>query len=100
MAQQMIPGTHRLCSNVLKANAPIRTSSSPCSARGVLTQKSCRMALIEVKSTHVAYWKSSVSTLGFLKEVGTAAITGGVANTGISRELTGSDLEQARKEKN
>ena len=63
------------------------------------TAEDPRMALIEVKSKHVAYWQSTVSSLGFLKEVGVAAVTGGVANTGVSRELTSSDLEQARKEK-
>lgn len=58
-----------------------------------------RLALIEVKSTYVAYWKSTVSILGFVKEVGVAAVTGQVANTGDQRQLLESDLEQARREK-
>lgn len=57
-----------------------------------------RLALIEVKSRYVAYWKATVGTLGFVKEVGVAAVTGQVANTGVQRELLESDLEQARRE--
>ena len=56
-----------------------------------------RMALIEVKAKHVCYWKSTAGTLGFLKEVGTAAATGKVADTGVQRELKEETLEQARK---
>ena len=56
-----------------------------------------RMALIEVKAKHVCYWKAKVGTLGFLKEVGTAAATGKVADTGVQRELKSDTLAQARK---
>ncbi|MCJ1230315.1 hypothetical protein MMC12_006987 [Toensbergia leucococca] len=57
-----------------------------------------RMALIEVKSRYVAYWKSTVGSLGFVKEVGVAAVTGKVAETGVQRELGEEALEEARKE--
>jgi general stress protein 26 len=57
-----------------------------------------RIALIEVKSRYVAYWKATVGTLGFVKEVGVAAMTGQVAQTGVQRQLLESDLEQARHE--
>lgn len=58
-----------------------------------------RMALIEFKSKYVAYWKSTTSTkLGFLAELGTAAFKGEVAQTGLSRELSEADLENARKQ--
>jgi hypothetical protein len=39
-----------------------------------------------------------VGTLGFVKEVGVAAVTRQVANTGVQRQLLESDLEQARRE--
>jgi general stress protein 26 len=55
-----------------------------------------RMALIEVKTTYVSYWKKTTGTLGFLKEVGQAALTGSVAQTGLSRRLEGDVLEQER----
>jgi general stress protein 26 len=55
-----------------------------------------RMALIEVKSNYVTYWLHEVGTLGFMKEVGVAALTGKVANTGVLRELKAQDLEKAR----
>jgi len=54
--------------------------------------------LIEVKSRYVACWKAIVGTLGFVKEVGVAAVTGQDANTGVQRQLLESDLEQARRE--
>lgn len=53
------------------------------------------MSLIEVIPSHVVYWKSTTSALGFAKEVAMGAITGQVANTGVLRELTASDLKQA-----
>ena len=56
-----------------------------------------RMSMIEVKSRYVAYWKSTVTSLGFVKEVAQAALTGEVANTGVQRQLTEDDLEHARK---
>jgi general stress protein 26 len=55
-----------------------------------------RMTLIEVKSKFVVYYKTSVGTLGMMKEVGGAMITGKVANTGVLRELKEADLEKAR----
>ncbi|ORY04769.1 hypothetical protein BCR34DRAFT_491276 [Clohesyomyces aquaticus] len=57
-----------------------------------------RMTLIEVKAKYVVYWKHTVGALGFAKEVGMAALTGKVANTGVTRELKEQDLESARKE--
>jgi hypothetical protein len=55
------------------------------------------MTLIEVKAKYVTYWQAEVGTLGFMKEVGVAAMTGKVADTGSLRELKEADLEQARK---
>lgn len=55
-----------------------------------------RMSLIEIKSKYVTYYKTEVGLLGYAKEVAGAAITGGVANTGVLRELSESDLQQAR----
>ena len=57
-----------------------------------------RIALIEVKASYIAYWKTQVGTLGFVKEVAGAALTGKVAVTGVLRQLTEKDIEQARKE--
>ncbi|KAF2501291.1 blue light-inducible protein-like protein Bli-3 [Lophium mytilinum] len=57
-----------------------------------------RMALIEVKTNYISYWLHQVGTLGFIKEVGLAAATGKVANTGVSRELKEADVEKARRE--
>lgn len=56
-----------------------------------------RMALIEVKAKYATYYLTQSGTLGFIKEVGTAAVTGKVAETGVLRELHEADLEQARK---
>lgn len=56
-----------------------------------------RMALIEVKAKYVAYWLHKVGALGFAKEVGVAAVTGKVADTGVLRELKNDDLKEARK---
>lgn len=58
-----------------------------------------RMTLIEVKSKYVTYYKTEVGLLGYAKEVAGAAITGGVANTGVLRELSEQDLEKARSMK-
>lgn len=63
------------------------------------TKDDPRISLIEVKSTYIAYWKTTVGTLGFVKEVAGAAFTGKVANTGLLRQLTEKDIEQARKER-
>lgn len=57
-----------------------------------------RMTLIEVKPNYVVYWLHTVGALGFMKEVGVAALTGKVADTGVMRELVGSDIEKARAE--
>jgi hypothetical protein len=54
------------------------------------------MTLIEVKAKFVTYYKTEVGTLGMMKEVGVAAVTGKVANTGVLRELQEADLEKAR----
>ena len=56
-----------------------------------------RMALIEVKSKYISYWNSKVTSLGFLKEVGLASLTGKVADTGVQRELLEEDIEAARQ---
>ncbi|KAI9734339.1 MAG: hypothetical protein M1834_002445 [Cirrosporium novae-zelandiae] len=58
-----------------------------------------RMSLIEVKARYVVYWKSTVGTLGLMKEVGMASLTGQVAKTGVLRELGETDLEHARQMK-
>lgn len=55
-----------------------------------------RMALIEVKAKYATYYLTQTGTLGFVKEVGTAALTGKVAETGALRELKEGDLEKAR----
>lgn len=55
-----------------------------------------RMALIEVKPKYISYWKPSTSSLGFLKEVGVAALTGKVADVGIMREFKEEDIQAAR----
>ncbi|KAI4126812.1 MAG: hypothetical protein LQ347_004826 [Umbilicaria vellea] len=56
-----------------------------------------RMAMIEVKSKYVAYWKKTVTSIGYMAEVAQAAMTGKVANTGVQRQLTEDDLQHARK---
>lgn len=56
-----------------------------------------RMALIEVKSKYISYWNSKVTSLGMLKEVGLATLTGKVADTGVQRELFEKDIEAARQ---
>ncbi|EXJ95482.1 hypothetical protein A1O1_00604 [Capronia coronata CBS 617.96] len=56
-----------------------------------------RMALIEVQSKYIVYWKKEVSSLGFLKEVGMAALTGGVAQTGVQREFSSEDISKERQ---
>ena len=60
------------------------------------TWKDPRMSLIEVKSKYIVYWKKEVSSLGFLKEVGQAAITGAVAQTGVHREFSEADVAKER----
>ncbi|KAK5078979.1 hypothetical protein LTR64_002601 [Lithohypha guttulata] len=60
------------------------------------TYKDPRMSIIEVKSKYIVHWKKDVSTLGFIKEVGQAAITGQVAQTGSHRDFTEQDISQQR----
>ena len=56
-----------------------------------------RLTLIEVKAKYITYWLSQVTSLGFLKEVGLAALTGKVADTGVQRELNEDDIKAARQ---
>lgn len=60
------------------------------------TWKDPRMSLIEVKPKYIVYWKKEVSSLGMLKEVGQAAITGSVAVTGAMREFSEADIAKER----
>lgn len=60
------------------------------------TWKDPRMSLIEVKSKYIVYWKKEVSSLGFLKEVGQAAMTGAVAQTGVHREFSEAEIAKER----
>lgn len=55
------------------------------------------MKLIEVQPSYISYWKHEVGALGFMKEVGGAAATGGVANTGKLRQMKDDDITAARK---
>lgn len=61
------------------------------------TAEDPRMALIEVKAKYISYWKSTVSSLGFVKEVAQASFTGQVANTGVQRQFVQEDIEAMRK---
>ena len=56
-----------------------------------------RMALIELRPKHIAYWKTTVGKLGFLKEVGQAAMTGSVAENGVNRRFDESVIDGMRK---
>ncbi|KAJ9607227.1 hypothetical protein H2200_008299 [Cladophialophora chaetospira] len=60
------------------------------------TWKDPRMALIEVQSNYIVYWKKEVSSLGFLKEVGQAALMGSVAQTGVHREFSAEEIKKER----
>ncbi|KAI0141527.1 hypothetical protein GGR57DRAFT_509177 [Xylariaceae sp. FL1272] len=55
-----------------------------------------RMALIEVKSKYIRYWKSTTGTLGYIKETTVASVTGQVAQTGVLREMGAEDIQKAR----
>ena len=55
------------------------------------------MALIELKAGYITYWKSTVGTLGFLKEVAQASLTGQVADNGVLRQFGEEDIEAMRK---
>jgi len=61
------------------------------------TAEDPRMALIEVQTKYICYWKSTVSSLGFVKEVAQATIMGQVADTGVLREFKQDDVEAMRK---
>lgn len=56
-----------------------------------------RMKLIEVQPRYISYWRHEVGALGFAKEVGGAAVTGGVANTGKLRQMKEEEIAAARK---
>jgi len=56
-----------------------------------------RMALIEVKAKYISYWKSTSTSLGFMKEVAVGAMTGQVASTGVQREFGQNDIEEMRR---
>lgn len=60
------------------------------------TAEDPRMALIEVKADYIVYWKATVGTLGFVKEVALGAATGQVANTGVLREFKKDELAEMR----
>ena len=47
-----------------------------------------RMSLIEVQPKYISYWKSTVTSLGFLKEVAVGAWKGQVANTYVLFQLS------------
>ena len=55
------------------------------------------MAIIELKAKYISYWKATVGTLGFVKEVAQASLTGQVANTGSQRQFMQEDIEAMRK---
>lgn len=55
-----------------------------------------RMALIEVKSKYITYYKAEAGALGYLKEVVGANVTGGVAKTGTLREMHGAEIDSER----
>lgn len=56
-----------------------------------------RMSLIEIKSNYITYWQTEVTKIGYLAQVATASVTGTVAKTGVTREMNGSEIENARK---
>lgn len=55
------------------------------------------MAIIELKAKYISYWKATVGTLGFIKEVAQASMTGKVADTGAQRQFVEEDIEAMRK---
>lgn len=55
-----------------------------------------RMALVEVKANYITYWKSTSSSVGFLKEVTQASLTGKVADIGVNRQFFDKDIQSAR----
>lgn len=61
------------------------------------TPEDPRMAIIELKAKYISYWKATVGTLGFIKEVAQASMTGKVADTGVQRQFLQDDIEAMRK---
>ncbi|KAL8952315.1 MAG: hypothetical protein Q9222_001767 [Ikaeria aurantiellina] len=55
-----------------------------------------RMTLIELKAGYISYWKSTSTSLGFMKEVAQASMTGQVADTGVNRQMFDKDIQAAR----
>lgn len=60
------------------------------------TAEDPRMAVIKVEPSYIVYWMKTVTGLGFVKEVGMAALTGQVADTGVQREFSKSDIDAMR----
>ncbi|EME45854.1 hypothetical protein DOTSEDRAFT_171519 [Dothistroma septosporum NZE10] len=56
-----------------------------------------RMKLIEIRSKYISYWKKTTGPLTTAKEIGGAALTGRVANTGDLREMHQEEISQQRK---
>lgn len=46
-----------------------------------------QVILMKVKAKCISYWKHTVSSLGFMKEVGVVTLTGKAADTDVNREL-------------
>lgn len=44
----------------------------------------------------ISYWQHETGAMGFFKEVGGAALTGGVAKTGTLREIKEDEIKKAR----
>lgn len=61
------------------------------------TPEDPRMTLIEIKSNYISYWKSTVTKLGFAKEVVVGTMTGKVANTGVQRQFLEEDIKKMRE---
>ena len=61
------------------------------------TAEDPRMSLIEVKTKYISYWKSTVTTVGFVYEVGVAAMTGKIAKNGVQREFREADIQKMRE---
>ncbi|KAI9722493.1 MAG: hypothetical protein M1828_004740 [Chrysothrix sp. TS-e1954] len=55
-----------------------------------------RMAVIVVKAKYITYWLSTVGKLGFAKEVGQAALTGQVAQNGVTRQFREEEIASMR----
>ena len=60
------------------------------------TAEDPRVTLIEFKASYITYWKTESTKIGYLKEVAQAAITGQVAQTGVTREMNEAEIEKAR----